>query len=290
MRHAPKMGAALADGKRQCRRSLGVAKNLSIWRALAAALLVCWAGCRGAAGEAPQSAGSAGTAFPAPDTDGKTGMVTTDADRRAAGFGFCDGIYLTGRLLFPSLLRYRAAGELAELACASGLSEQAPAHRRIQERIVSNLGATFGEPDHLGGWLLAATGTGRQPDVWGTLCALHLGTLRGHDAEAALDTVADAVRKGTIVFEGAVRHIPTNFDWSATSAWERTAGETLNTYQNGAYWHTPTGEVDAHQRPLAVPVAVLGRDQVPVDDAVLDSRTTPPALVGWGWEISAPVV
>jgi hypothetical protein len=196
VRHAPKMGAALADGKRQCRRSLGVAKNLSIWRALAAALLVCWTGCRGAAGEAPRSAGSAGTAFPATD-----------------------------------------------LACASGLSEQAPAHRRIQERIVSNLRATFGEPDRLGGWLLAATGTGRQPDVWGTLCALHLGTLRGHDAEAALDTVADAVRKGTIVFEGAVRHIPTNFDWSATSAWERTAGETLNTYQNGAYWHTPTGWV-----------------------------------------------
>ena len=61
------MGAALAHGKRQCRRSLGVAKNLSIWRALAAGILVCWAGCRGAAGEAPQSAGSAGTAFRRPD-------------------------------------------------------------------------------------------------------------------------------------------------------------------------------------------------------------------------------
>lgn len=49
-------------------------------------------------------------AFQAPDTDGKTGMVTTDADRRAVGFGFCDGIYLTGRLLFPPLGGPEAGG------------------------------------------------------------------------------------------------------------------------------------------------------------------------------------
>jgi hypothetical protein len=29
-------------------------------------------------------------------------------------------------------------------------------------------------------------------------------------------------------------------DFSATSAWER-SGSALNTYQNGAYWHTASG-------------------------------------------------
>jgi hypothetical protein len=77
--------------------------------------------------------------------------------------------------------------------------------------------------------------------VWGTLYALHLGALKGPAAERALETVVEAVRQQTIVYEGAVRHVPTNFDWSATSAWEKTANETLNTYQNGAYWHTATG-------------------------------------------------
>jgi hypothetical protein len=38
-----------------------------------------------------------------------------------------------------------------------------------------------------------------------------------------------------------VRHVPTDHNASSKSAWERTAGVAINTYQNGAYWHTPTG-------------------------------------------------
>jgi hypothetical protein len=30
-------------------------------------------------------------------------------------------------------------------------------------------------------------------------------------------------------------------DYSTNSAWERTAGFSVNTYQNGAFWHTATG-------------------------------------------------
>jgi hypothetical protein len=97
-------------------------------------------------------------AFETPGVDAKTGMVATDAERRAVGFGFCDGICLTGNLLFPSLLRYRAAGELAELCSATALQDQAPAYRQIQERIAANLAPTFCEPARVKGWLLAATG------------------------------------------------------------------------------------------------------------------------------------
>ncbi len=180
-------------------------------------------------------------AFEVPRADGETGLaVTGDADR-AVGFGFCDAIYLTGKLLFPSLLRYRAAGELAELREALGDRDRVRQYRDIQQRIVRHLVPVFGDADRIGGWLRAATEVGRQPDVWGTLFALHLGALDGAAAGRAVQTVADAVRKKTIVFEAAVRHVPTDQDASPKSAWERTAGVTLNTYQNGAYWHTPTG-------------------------------------------------
>src|SRR5438552_184789 len=56
-------------------------------------------------------------AFELPRTSDATGGMafTTDKDR-AVGFGFHDAVYLTGSLLFPSLLRYRAARELARLA------------------------------------------------------------------------------------------------------------------------------------------------------------------------------
>ncbi len=68
----------------------------------------------------------------APRTDPETGLVTTDATQRAVGFGFCDAIYFTGKMLFPSLLRYRAAGELAELCEALGRADRAGECRGIR--------------------------------------------------------------------------------------------------------------------------------------------------------------
>jgi hypothetical protein len=180
-------------------------------------------------------------AFNAPTIDSRTGLVVTDDARRAVGFGFCDAIYFTGSMLFPSLLRYRAAGELAALGEAAGRHEKVADYRSAQERIARNLADTFSEPDRLHGWLMAATKVGRQPDVWGTLYALHLGVLKGPDADHAMQAVLDAVRDGSILREGAVRHVPTNYNALRLSAWVRTAGVPLNRYQNGAYWHTPTG-------------------------------------------------
>ena len=77
-------------------------------------------------------------------------------------------------------------------------------------------GERVGDSPRIEGWLMAATEVGRQPDVWGTLCALHLGALSEAAAERALATVADAVRRRTIVFKGAVRHVPTDLDASPT--------------------------------------------------------------------------
>lgn len=170
-------------------------------------------------------------AFYSPDSDPSTGLIETTEVRRSVGFGFCDGIVITGKILFASLLRHRAAGELAAM---TGEIK----YKRCQEEIARNLPSAFLEKSS--GWLLASTGIGRQPDVWGTCYALHLGILDKVTARKAAHAVAHAYRTGTICFEGGVRHIPTDRDYSATSAWERTY-ETKNTYQNGAYWHTPTG-------------------------------------------------
>jgi len=76
-------------------------------------------------------------------------------------------------------------------------------------------------------------------------------------AAAARKTVADALRRGTITLEGGVRHVPTDLDFSKTTAWERSMSA-LNTYQNGAYWHTASGWlIEAlwkKERPLALQV------------------------------------
>jgi len=180
-------------------------------------------------------------AFGAPEIDTTTGLVQTSGGRRAVGFGFCDAIHLEGKLLFASLLRYRAAGELSEMLSALGKREQARALDEQRRLISRNIPRVFENEPVSKGWLLAATQVGTQPDVWGTLYALHLGVLKGSDEKRALEAVADAVRQGTITYQGAVRHVPKNFDASPQSAWERTSGVAVNSYQNGAYWHTPTG-------------------------------------------------
>ena len=179
-------------------------------------------------------------AYAAPTTDPATGLVVTSAQDRAVGFGFCDSIYFTGNLLFPSLLRFRAANQLADLCRAGGHRGPIKRLKSESENIAAHLAPTFGDRPRLAGWLMAATGVGRQADVWGTLYALHLGALGGAAAPHAIRTIAEAVTRETITCEGAVRHVPMDLDASPTSAWEK-AGCAHNTYQNGAFWHTPTG-------------------------------------------------
>lgn len=179
-------------------------------------------------------------AFAVPTTNPRTGLAETTLADRAVGFGFCDVETHTGQLLFASLLRYRAAGELAELAPAVGQRARAPGYRQIQKTIRAHLVPTFADPKMIGGWLRAATGVSRQADVWGTLFALHLGILEGQAADAARRTIAEAARRGTITLEGGVRQVPTDLDFSKTTAWERSLAP-VNTYQNGAYWHTASG-------------------------------------------------
>ncbi len=193
-------------------------------------------------------------AFSSPSSDTVTGLSeTTEADR-AVGFGFCDGNTHTGKLLFASLLRYRAAGEMAEMADALGDRSSADTYRSLADRIRKNIVPAFGDSPAIGGWLYASTGIGRQVDVWGTLFAVHLGVLGQAAADAARQSIAEAVRQGAISHEGGVRQVPTTMDFSDTTAWERSLWK-VNTYQNGGYWHTATGWLVAalwkSDRPLA---------------------------------------
>ncbi|MFA6959449.1 MAG: hypothetical protein WC205_01705 [Opitutaceae bacterium] len=179
-------------------------------------------------------------AFQVPQVDSETSLIFTDHDRRAVGFIFCDSIYMTGHLLFASLLRWRAARHLADLEDALGNASAAETLRQIAATIPRNIQSKFSDPGHIGGWLRASTGTSNQPDVWGTIYALYLNILTPACAHAAIDEVIRALEDGTIAYQGALRHVPTNHDASPTSAWERTHTQ-FNHYQNGAYWHTPSG-------------------------------------------------
>lgn len=203
-------------------------------------------------------------AFDTPASDPVTGAVTVTKARRAVGFGFQDTVYLLGAMSFATLLRWQAARQLAELCAAMERRRESETFVATAQRISAHLLEVFGNPGRVGGWLLAATEVGKQPDVWATLFALHLGVLPPEADRRARETVVAAVRTQAgvplIEYQGAVRHVPADHDFSPNTAWEKcqAAG---GTYQNGAYWHTATGWLIDAVRPVAPDLArqVFGR-------------------------------
>lgn len=178
-------------------------------------------------------------AFMMPPSRPNTHLVYATPDRRGVNFGFFDTVVHTGDLLFASLLKHRAALHLAELERIARRDECAAEYERIASAIRGAIPKVFGDPS---GLFRASTGVSAQLDVWGTAFAVYSGALTGEARRRACDALAREYDAGTIAWEGMVRHVPTTGDFSTTSAWE-TAYATRNTYQNGAYWATPTGWV-----------------------------------------------
>ncbi len=178
-------------------------------------------------------------AYAMPPSRPDTGLVYAAKRNRGVNFGFFDTTVHTGELLFCSLLKWRAACDLGDLLDGAGSGEKAAGYRRAAKRIGRAVGPCFGRVD---GWLRASTGLSSQPDVWGTALAVHWGLLPAEEAEGARDALVFGLRHGTIAWRGAIRHVPTDHDFGEDTAWEKSYAK-KNTYQNGAYWPTPTGWV-----------------------------------------------
>jgi hypothetical protein len=164
-------------------------------------------------------------------------LVFTNENFRGVDFGFRDAIRITGKLVYPSLLKYRAAKQLAALFDKTGNREKGASYLKIAETIKRAIPATFLDKN---GMLLASTGKSAQPDVWATALASYWGILDKKQVEIASSFLAAAFKKGTLSYKGSVRHVLTDQDFNEKTAWE-SAIVPKNTYQNGSYWGTPVG-------------------------------------------------
>ena len=178
-------------------------------------------------------------AFDAVPARGETGMAFISDSLPTCDFGFRDVISMTGEVCFGSLLRYRAALEMTELCRLNGNLQNAGKYREIAKKIRENLVPVFADER---GMLRASTGKSRQPDVWATAFGVYIGAIDGPDSDRACQALQKAYVSGTLAMEGQIRHVLTTDDFDSSTAWEKAyAGK--NTYQNGAYWGTPTGWV-----------------------------------------------
>ncbi|MFC7620721.1 hypothetical protein [Microlunatus sp. GCM10028923] len=180
-------------------------------------------------------------AFGTAPADPETQLVHGTDRFRAVDFGFRDAVSMTGSLSYPSILRHRAARDLADLCVVVGDEGSAATYRQVADQIRASLPRVFLNAE---GMLTASTGRSSQPDVWGTALALDQDLLDEGAAETAANRLAGAYRAGTLTSRGSVRHLIEGDDFDATTAWEDSLVP-LGEYQNGAYWGTPTGWVAA---------------------------------------------
>jgi len=176
-------------------------------------------------------------AYKVPPTRQDGVLVYTTDDFRGVDFGFRDAIYITGELCYPSLLKYRASMELAELFELIKCKDKADAYRTTAKRLKNEIPQTFSDNR---GMLLASTGKSKQADVWSTALAVYFGVLEGEKQKKTCQFLRDAYKNGTLTSRGNIRHVLTCDDFSESTAWERSKA-VKNYYQNGAYWGTPTG-------------------------------------------------
>jgi len=178
-------------------------------------------------------------AFKVPPTRQNGVIVYTTDDFRGVDFGFRDAVYITGDLCYPSLLKYTAALELADLFEMARQPEKSETYRNIANQLKIEIPKVFSDAR---GMLIASTGKSRQADVWSTALAVNLGVLEGESLNKACRFLTDAYKDGTLASRGNIRHILTCDDFSESTAWESSIAQ-KNDYQNGAYWGTPTGWV-----------------------------------------------
>ncbi|MGV3762206.1 hypothetical protein [Parapedobacter sp.] len=178
-------------------------------------------------------------AFAIPPSRADNGIVYTVDNYRGKDFGFRDAIRITGELCYSSILKYRAAWQLAELFDAMEDKEKAHSYRQIARKIKQALVPTFMNEE---GMLRASTGKSGQADVWGTALAIYLGVMEDDDARKAGKHLAAAYAAGNLAYKGGIRHVIRGEDFSSQTAWED-AIVPVDTYQNGAYWGTPVGWV-----------------------------------------------
>jgi len=158
------------------------------------------------------------------------GLVVIPPGQRQSPYGFTDTIAKTGKLLFSSLLYWRACLQMAGLCDALGTEST---YRDQAQAIVEALDCLWDED---GGAYRAATETCRQLDIWGNAYAVAIGLVQGERRQRILHFLQD--HRDAFLYRGQVRHLLRG------QTWERTLIPVEpETYQNGAYWATASGWV-----------------------------------------------
>lgn len=161
----------------------------------------------------------------------KTGLVHITPARRQdrCPYGFTDTAGKQGDVLFCSLLYVQACRQLSDLLAAGQRAGESRKWKQEASRVAGSVRKVFW--DGKVGLFRAATVKCREHDIWGSAFAVFLGVADDRQSLAVAGYFKAHYDK--IVQHGQIRHLPGGVYW------HRGCGR--DTYQNGAYWATPTG-------------------------------------------------
>jgi hypothetical protein len=144
-------------------------------------------------------------------------------------YGFTDTVHKQGDELFCSLLYVEASRRLAELLTWAGRGPDAEKWRQEADRVADGVRRVFWDAQV--GLFRAATVCCREHDIWGSAFAVYLG-VADREQSKAIATYFQKNHSG-LVQNGQIRHLLPGVYWEKAGP--------RDTYQNGAYWATPTG-------------------------------------------------
>ncbi len=153
-----------------------------------------------------------------------------DDDWDRCSYGFTDTVRMQGDVLFCSLLYVEAGRRLSDLLDVVGRKGEAAEWKAEAKAVAENIREVFW--DEQVGLFRAATIRCREHHIWGSAFAVYLGVAnKGQSMAIARYFKANYSQ---IVQDGQIRHLPGGVYWEMCVAGR-------DTYQNGAYWATPTG-------------------------------------------------
>ena len=153
-----------------------------------------------------------------------------DDDWDRCPYGFTDTVRMQGDVLFCSLLYVEAGRRLSELLDVVGRKEEASDWESEAEAVSQSIREVFW--DKRVGLFRAATIRCKEHHIWGSAFAVYLGVADKAQSMAIARYFRDNYSQ--IVQNGQIRHLPGGVYWELCVAGR-------DTYQNGAYWATPTG-------------------------------------------------
>jgi hypothetical protein len=161
----------------------------------------------------------------------KTKLVhIKDDDWDRCPYGFTDTVRMQGDVLFCSLLYVEAGRRLSELLEVVGRKDEAVEWKSEAETVATNIRQVFWDAQV--GLFRAATIRCKEHHIWGSAFAVYLGVADKGQSMAIARYFKDNYSE--IVQNGQIRHLPGGVYWEMCVAGR-------DTYQNGAYWATPTG-------------------------------------------------